>query len=140
VRAPAAGAFGAQIRRLRNAARGAVAVAVRTDEFPKGALSVEAVEALTKAGGHTIRLDKATLRALIAYRAFQPAFAEEHVQAWKRSKRPIASLPLIAKLFAVDQVRSDHDPPVAGNGAATHASGDSPPRTAAQPRRPHHAA
>jgi hypothetical protein len=98
-RGPQAGAFGTQIRKLRQAARSAIAVAVRTDAFPSGARSIEAVTDFTGAGGRAIRLEKPTLRALIAHRAFQPAFSAEHVQAWRQSKRPIASLSSIAELF-----------------------------------------
>ena len=112
-RAPAAGAFSAQIRKLRQAARGAIAIAVRTEEFPTGATSVKVVEQFTGAGGRTSCLDKPTLRALIAYQGFRPAFGPEHVQAWQRSKRPISTLQRIAEMFRADGLRSDSSPDVA---------------------------
>ncbi|MEO7735838.1 MAG: hypothetical protein ABIY55_33090 [Kofleriaceae bacterium] len=98
-RIPQGGAFAAQIRRLREVSRGAVAVAVRTDAFPSGARSIQVVTDLTDAGGRAVCLDKPTLRALIACRGFQPEFPVPHVQAWRVSKRPISSLPLIAEMF-----------------------------------------
>jgi hypothetical protein len=106
-RGPQAGAFGTQIKKLRQAARGAIAIAVRTDEFPTGAKSIEAVEDLRGAGGRAVCLDKATLRALIAHQSFQPAFSAEHVQAWRHSKRPIASLPSITEMFGLASLGSE---------------------------------
>lgn len=103
-RGPQRGAFGAQIRKLRQSARSAIAIAVRTDAFPTGARSVEAVVDLVGAGGRAICLDKPTLRALIAHQSFQPAFSAEHLQAWRHSRRPIASLPLIADMFALESL------------------------------------
>jgi hypothetical protein len=101
-RGPQAGAFGAQIRKLRKAARGAIAVAVRADAFPSGARSTEAVIDLVAAGGRAIPLDKPTLRALVAYQAFQPPFSDEHIQAWKHRQRPISSLPQIADMLGLE--------------------------------------
>jgi hypothetical protein len=99
-RSPAAGAFGSQIKKLRQAARGAIAIAVRTDEFPTGAKSVDAVIDLVGAGGRAICLDKRTLRTLLAHQSFQPEFPAEHIQAWRHSNRPIASLESIAEILA----------------------------------------
>ena len=101
-RGPQAGAFGIQIRKLRQAARGGVAVALRTEEFPRGAKSVEAVAELTGAGGRVSCLDKATLRALIAYQSFQPPFTGAHLEAWKRLARPISSLSPISEMFGLE--------------------------------------
>ena len=123
-RGPQAGAFGAQIRKLRQAARGAVAVAVRTDAFPNGTRSIQAITELTDAGGRAVRLDKPTLRALIAHRTFAPEFAAAHVQAWRDSKRPIASLPSIAELFGTDLVAPE---PVAATGGVSRASSERQP-------------
>ncbi|HEY0482024.1 MAG TPA: hypothetical protein VGD37_31110 [Kofleriaceae bacterium] len=106
-RGPQAGAFGTQIKKLRQAARGAIAIAVRTDEFPTGAKSAEAVEDLRGAGGRAVCLDKQTLRALLAHQAFQPAFSAEHVQAWRHSKRPIASLQSIAEIFGLGSLGAE---------------------------------
>lgn len=132
-RGPQAGAFGAQIRKLRQAARGAIAVAVRTDAFPSGARSIEVVTELTDAGGRAVLLDKPTLRALIAYRAFHPEFSAEHVRAWRNSKRPIASLQSIAKMFGPDPL--ELEPSGATSGSARASSerqpGAPPPQTSA---------
>lgn len=129
-RVPQRGAFGEQIRNLRKAARGAIAVAVRTDPFPSGAKSSEAVTELTAAGGRAILLDRPTLRALVAYRSFQPAFSAEHIEAWKRSQRPVVSLPCIAELFGLEPLRPGSTP-FTGNGTGPRASSDRPPDTAA---------
>ncbi|MGH9885042.1 MAG: hypothetical protein ACREBE_05920, partial [bacterium] len=106
-RSPQAGAFGTQLKKLRQAARGAIAIAVRTDDFPTGAKSVEAVDELRGAGGRAIRLDKQTLRALLAHQSFQPAFSADHILAWRHSKRPIASLPSIAEIFGLDSFEAE---------------------------------
>jgi hypothetical protein len=124
-RGPQAGAFGTQIRNLRKAARGATAIAIRTDAFPSGAKSREAVTELTDAGGRAIHLDKPTLRALAAYQAFQPAFSAEHVQAWKRDKRPITSLPCIAEMFALE-TPGPRSTPFAGKDTGPRASSHRP--------------
>lgn len=129
-RAPPGGAFGMQVQKLRKAARGAIAVAVRTDAFPSGAKSSEAVTELIAAGGRAIHLDKPTLRALLAYQAFHPPFSAEHVQAWKRSHRPIASLPCIAEMFGLEPA-GPRSMPFAGNGAGPRTSSDRPPDPAA---------
>jgi hypothetical protein len=118
-RGPQAGAFGAQIRKLRQAARGAVAVAVRTDAFPSGTRSFQAITELTDAGGHAVRLDKPTLRALIAYRTFQPEFSAEHVQAWRDSKRPISSLQSIAEMFSTDPLGPEPSGATSGSSRAS---------------------
>jgi hypothetical protein len=101
-RGPQAGAFGGQIRKLRKAARGAIAVAVRTDAFPSGARSSEAVTELTDAGGRTICLDKPTLRTLVTYQAFQPALPAEHIEAWKHRERPISNLARVAEMLGLE--------------------------------------
>jgi hypothetical protein len=109
-RAPAAGAFGSQIKKLRQAARGSIPIAVRTEEFPSGATSIKVVAQLTEAGGRTSYLDKPTLRTLVAYQQFRPAFAPEHMQAWQRSKRPISSMQRIAAMFNAGRLSSDSSP------------------------------
>jgi hypothetical protein len=111
-RAPAAGAFGAQIRKLRQAARGCIAIAVRTEEFPGGALSIKVVKQLIDTGGRTSVLDKPTLRALIAYQQFRPPFTPEHMQVWQRSKRPVSTLQPITEIFNTGRMRFDSSPSV----------------------------
>jgi len=123
-RGPQAGAFGSQIKKLRQAARGAIAIAVRTDEFPTGAKSVDAVGDLVGAGGRAISLDKRTLRTLLAHQSFQPAFSAEHIQAWRQSNRPIASLESIAEIFGRDSLGDE--PPSHG-----WPSGTAPPASSA---------
>lgn len=118
-RAPAAGAFGAQIRRLRQAARGSIPIAVRTEGFPSGATSSKVVTQFTEAHGRTSYLDKPTLRALVAYQQFRPAFAPEQLQAWQRSKLPISSLQRIAEMFSVDRSSSESN-----SGVTTDPSAD----------------
>jgi len=132
-RAPAAGAFGAQIRKLRQAARGAIAIAVRTEEFPSGDASEKAIEQLKLAGGRCGYLDKAALRALITYQTFKPAFTVEHIQAWQRSKRPISSLEEIARMFSADRLQADSNPAVAADPTADGA-GDIPVENPPPPR------
>jgi hypothetical protein len=126
-RGPQGGGFGTQIDNLRRAARGAIAVAVRTVEFPTGAVSAKILAQLVNAGGRTSYLDSPTVRALVAYRRFQPSFAPEHVDAWSRRDRPISSLEPIARMFDLGQTQGGSKMAVAGNGVAHGITGSTLP-------------
>lgn len=93
------GAFGNQLEELRRNARGSTPVAVRTLPFPRGPASEKAVAQLLKAGGRRAYIDEATLRTLVAWQNFHPAFSESSVTEWKRRDRPISSLAPIAEMF-----------------------------------------
>lgn len=134
-RSPARGAFGTQIDGLRRSARGAIPVAVRTVEFPSGAVSNKTVTQLTDAGGRAIHLDSPTVRALVAYQRFQPAFATEHIDAWRRRDRPIASMAPIARMFDLAPPRPAGEASPPTNGAAAHGNGEpAKPRGKAAPQ------
>lgn len=126
-RSPARGAFGTQIDGLRRSARGAIPVAVRTVEFPSGAVSFKTVTQLTDAGGRAIHLDSPTVRALVAYQRFQPAFAAEHVDAWRRRDRPISNMAPIARMFELAPSRPTAETANAANGTTAYARDESTP-------------
>lgn len=96
---PPGGVFGGQMENLRKADPDGIAVAVRTSAFPKGAKSVEAVDALIDAGGRAVVLDKAALRVLLANHQFAPSFTAEAIAAWRRRDRPISKEPTLASIF-----------------------------------------
>jgi AAA ATPase domain len=106
------GAFPSDIESLRRRARGMVPIAVRTLEFPHGRACDKAVDQLVNMGGRTAYLDASTLRALVAFQRFEPAFAPERIAAWKLRDRPISSLPAVVEIFDFDRSRVER--PVAG--------------------------
>jgi energy-coupling factor transporter ATP-binding protein EcfA2 len=107
-----AGAFPHQIEALRRTAKGSIPVAVRTAAFPRGPVSEKAVNQLLAAGGLAEHLDLSTLRNLVAYTRFHPAFPEGRVQEWRRRDRPISSIPVMARIFNLE-------PSLTTNGNAT---------------------
>jgi hypothetical protein len=90
--APQGGGFAAQIEMLRKGAGKATPIAVRTLEFSRGPGSVKVLSQLLKAGGRKAYLDASTLRALVAFQKFRPAFPASRVLAWRRRDRPIAGV------------------------------------------------
>jgi len=103
-RGPQAGAFGSQLAALRKAAKTALAIAVRTAAFPHGVASEKAMDTFGKAGGRCVSLDAATLREIVAFQRFRPAFPAARVAAWRQLGRPMSSLPLLAELFQLDRL------------------------------------
>jgi energy-coupling factor transporter ATP-binding protein EcfA2 len=103
------GAFAAQIETLRRRARDATAtaIAVRTQEFPRGEASEKVIAQLVKAGGRPSYVDAPTLRALAAFQRFQPQFPLDRVMAWRRRDRPISSLPAVALIFDLERLRGE---------------------------------
>jgi hypothetical protein len=97
---PARGRFPTEVGNLRLAARGAIGIAVRIEEFPRGAKCKEAIDEFTAAGGRLGYLDKSTIRALLAYRELQSKFPAEKIAAWQRAERPISSLQPIVDMFS----------------------------------------
>ncbi|HEY0477776.1 MAG TPA: DUF87 domain-containing protein, partial [Kofleriaceae bacterium] len=106
------GAFGTQVESLRKTSSGVVPVAVRTLEFPRGEACDNAIAKLLKAGGRRAYVDASTLRTLVAFQRFRPAFAETRIAAWRRRDRPISTLPPMAHIFDLDRLR-----PVAAEAA-----------------------
>jgi hypothetical protein len=96
---PPGGVFGNQMESVRKAGHDAIAVALRTSAFPRGAKSVEAVDELTEAGGRAIVIDKPAMRILLANHQFATTAAPEHVEAWRRRDRPISNDPTLASIF-----------------------------------------
>jgi hypothetical protein len=113
------GAFTGRIDSLRRRARGMVPIAVRTLEFPRGRACDKAMGQLVNMGGRGAYLDASTLRALVAFQRFQPAFAADRIAAWKLRDRPISSLPAVVEIF--DFERSLVDPSVGGGRRAASA-------------------
>ena len=101
------GAFGLQIEALRKSAGSATPVAVRTLEFPRGRACDEAVGKLLKGGGRRAYIDGSTLRTLVAFQQFRPAFPEPRIAAWQRRDRPISTLPPMADLFDLERLRGN---------------------------------
>jgi hypothetical protein len=101
------GAFTSGIESLRRRARGMVPIAVRTLEFPRGRACDKAVSQLENMRGRPAYLDASTLRALVAFQRFQPAFATDRIVAWKLRDRPISSLPAVIEIFDFDRSRVD---------------------------------
>jgi hypothetical protein len=101
------GAFTGQMESLRRRARGMVPIAVRTLEFPRGRACDKAMGQLVNMRGRGAYLDASTLRALVAFQRFQPAFAADRISAWKLRDRPISSLPAVVEIFDFDRSRVD---------------------------------
>lgn len=99
------GAFGTQIETLRKSAGAAVPIAVRTLEFPRGEACNNAVANLLKSGGRRAHVDAPTLRALVAFQRFRPAFPDARVAAWRRRDQPISKLPPMAHIFDLERLR-----------------------------------
>lgn len=113
------GGFTSQIESLRRRAKGMVPIAVRTLEFPRGRACDKALGQLVNMRGRRAYLDASTLRALVAFQRFQPAFAADRISAWKLRDRPISSLPAVVEIFDFD--RSRVDPSVSGGRRAASA-------------------
>jgi hypothetical protein len=90
---------------LRKSAGAAVPIAVRTLEFPRGEACNNAVAKLLKSGGRRAYVDAPTLRALVAFQRFQPAFPDARVAAWRRRDQPISKLPPMAHIFDLERLR-----------------------------------
>ncbi|HMG57011.1 MAG TPA: hypothetical protein VK601_26110 [Kofleriaceae bacterium] len=116
------GAFTGRIQSLRKRARGAVPIAVRTLEFPRGRACDKAMGQLINMRGRGAYLDAATLRALVAFQRFLPPFAEDRILAWKLRDRPISSLPAMIEIFDFD--RSRVEPPAVGGRRAVSEPGE----------------
>lgn len=114
------GAFTNQLESLRRRARGMVPIAIRTLEFPRGRACDKAMGQLHNLRGRGAYLDVSTLRTLVAFQRFQPAFPADRVAAWRLRDRPISSLPAVVEIFDFD--RSLIEKPVAGNGASSAAA------------------
>src|SRR6185503_10925946 len=80
-------------------------VAVRTVEFPRGAASEKVVAQLLKAGGRRAYIDGSTLRALVAFQKFRPAFPDARITAWLRRDRPLTTLEPMMELFDLERLR-----------------------------------
>lgn len=98
------GGFASQIEMLRKGAGKSIPIAVRTLEFPRGPASAKVLSQLLKAGGRKAYLDGSTLRALVAFQKFRPAFPASRVMAWRRRDQPIAGLPGVTQLFELDRL------------------------------------
>jgi energy-coupling factor transporter ATP-binding protein EcfA2/RecA/RadA recombinase len=96
------GGFATQIEMLRRGAAKATPIAVRTLEFPRGPASDKVLSQLLKAGGRRAYVDASTLRALVAFQKFRPAFPSSRVTAWRRRDRPVSSLPGVAQIFELE--------------------------------------
>jgi hypothetical protein len=103
-RNPQGGGFSAEIETLRRSSGKATPIAVRTLEFPRGPTSEKVVSQLIKAGGRKAYLDASTLRALVAFQRFRPAFPASRVLAWRRRDRPVSSLLGIAQIFELERL------------------------------------
>ncbi|TMQ10343.1 MAG: DUF853 family protein [Deltaproteobacteria bacterium] len=125
------GAFGTQIDALRRTAGSAVPVAVRTLEFPRGEVCDNVVAKLLKAGGRRAYVDASTLRTLVAFQRFRPAFPEARVAAWRRRDRPISTLAPVAHIFDLERLR-----PAPAAEAVTAASSELPATVAGIAREP----
>jgi hypothetical protein len=101
------GAFTGQIESLRRRARNAdaIAVAVRTLEFPRGEACDRAISQLVKDGGRRAHIDASTLHTLAAFQRFQPPYPDERVLAWRRRDKPLSSTPSVAALFDLERLR-----------------------------------
>ena len=100
------GSFAGQIEALRKAAGKATPVAVRTLEFPHGEASHQVVAQLLRAGGRRVYLDASTLRTLVAFQRFHPAFPADRVAAWRQRDRPISTLPVMSEIFDLARLRA----------------------------------
>jgi hypothetical protein len=87
-------------------------------------VSIKTVTQLTNAGGRAIHLDSPTVRALVAYQRFQPAFAAEHVEAWRRRDRPISSMAPIARMFEIAPSRPAAEATTASQGVEVPGNGE----------------
>jgi hypothetical protein len=136
------GAFGTQVETLRKSAGGAVPVAVRTLEFPRGEACDNVVAKLLKAGGRRAYVDASTLRTVAAYQRFQPPFPEPRMAEWRRRDRPISSLTPIAHIFDLERLRPPATVDVATGAAGNPATAGAAPmadrtrRPATEPPRP----
>lgn len=132
-----AGAFTHQIEALRKAAKGQVAVAVRTSAFPRGPASEKVVTQLVTAGGRAEHLELSTLRDLVAYTRFHPDFPPERIAEWRRRDRPISSIPVMARIFNLEaSLASDAVAPIvdkASGPVAAEPSRKSQPKIEAAP-------
>lgn len=102
------GAFPGQLDKLCKRARNAnaIAIAVRTLEFPRGEACDRAIAQLVKDGGRRAVVDVSTLRALAVFQRFRPEAPADRVLAWRRRDRPISSLPVIAAMFNLEPARA----------------------------------
>jgi Type IV secretion-system coupling protein DNA-binding domain len=98
------GGFASQIEVLRKGAGKATPIAVRTLEFPHGPATDKVLSQLLQAGGRKAYIDASTLRSLVAFQRFRPAFPPSRVMAWRRRDRPVSSLPGIAQIFDLDRL------------------------------------
>ncbi len=121
------GGFATQIEVLRKGAGKATPIAVRTLEFPHGPASDKVLSQLLQAGGRKAYIDASTLRSLVAFQRFRPAFPASRVMAWRRRDRPVSSLPGVAQIFDLDRLvpvqpvaaapRPEAPPPAGAPGA-----------------------